>query len=211
MYLREGRGFRPHLDLRLDEPTLLRTWFQNLPVGLMNQNWGLNSTLSEVWRQHFAERILQPNYAQGRIGPNGQLTGGQVAAPSLNATIRKWDDWMESSSDPSLFESVKLKQFNVHGDPLGALLLAPDVYCLGCDELEPAWLYSGDQSTYSNVHEHYRTMLTGLLNHGLFGYHPELSECPQCHPDTRYTTPSYAGYARRKPGMCECMPCRRSL
>lgn len=211
MYLREGRGFRPHLDLRLDEPTLLRKWFQNLPIPLMNRNWGLNDALGETWRTHFNERILAPNYQGGRIQPNGTLSGGTVAGPSLSATARKWDDWMESSSDPSLFESVKLEEFGQYGDPLGGLLLAPDVYCFECDELEPAWLYSGDQRLYSNVHENYRTMITGLLNHGLFGYHPELSKCPKCHPDTRFITPSFAGYARRKPGMCECMPCRRSL
>ena len=209
MYLRDSGIFRPALDIRLNEPELLRTWFINLPFGAMIHQWKLSRDLGLTWYQHFNERILAPNYGNCRVQSNVQLAGGQVNSQSLAAMHRKWEEWMDSSENPALFGSVKLKTFyNIH--KLGGLLLGPDVYCCGCDSAEPLWLYQGTEVAYSEVHPTYKSMINKALAEGLFGESPEVSECPTCALGM-YITPSYARYARCRPGMCECMPCRRSL
>lgn len=215
MYLSEGRVLgevRPCLAVRLDEPMLLRTWFLNLSIGKMNRLWKLNVELSSDWYGHFQDRILSPNYNDGTVSISGNRSGGAVNPASVVTNKSKWDQWMDSTEDASLFGSVPLKKFvNENGNPLPALMLAPDTYCIECDEVEPTWLFQGTERSYLDVNANYKSMINSVLSRGMFGYHLEIANCPKCSPGTVYATPSYMSYSRRRPGTCECMPCRRSL
>jgi hypothetical protein len=211
MYLIEGAEYRPYLDLRLDEPELLRAWFLNLPIRSMNTMWKLNPELGRIWYDHFSERIMHPNYTGVRLDSQGRPCGGAVLGSSLSATHRKWTEWIESTEDRTLFGRVRLREMTLAGNGnLGSLMLAPDTYCLRCDELEPTWLYQGTNEGYHQTHEHYKKMIKDVLDNGMFGFHPKINSCPSCD-STRYATLSFLNYARRRPGMCECMPCRGDL
>lgn len=188
--------FRPPLS----EPKVLMTWANNVPFNSMSDAYGLSEMKGMTWMDHLMDQIVIPN-----------SDGATILAQSLNKTERLFDEWIASSREPSRFASVPLQHFVNTSGRMAALMLVEDVYCVECDQYDPAYIFLGENGSSRSFHPQYES-IAAAFSRPLFDEEPEFATCFICDPQNRFITPSMArGNGRRKMGSCECMPCRGRL
>jgi hypothetical protein len=220
MYLQQGLGNKPYLNIRTDEPSLLYHWSGRFPMGAMCEVYRLDYAKGEEWQNHFRDFIVEPNC--GNPGPTDPTTGcargGVVPARNRDRSEQLFEKWMQSSEDSELFKTVKLSAIKDLAGISSAAILINDVYCSECEEEEPAFIYLslGNDGNW-RFPIHYAKIGT-MLDKPLFGYHGEegqpadqMASCHICRPGDSFITENMASLARRKFSQCKCAPCRGRL
>jgi hypothetical protein len=216
MYLQQSVWNRPYLSFRTDEPNLLYHWFGRFNVYAISEAYKLDHEKGEEWQNHFRDFIVEPNC--GNPGPINPATGrpsGVVPERNRDRSEELFEKWMQSSENIELFKTVKLSAIKAIAGMASAAMLIDDVYCLECEETEPACIYLSTGSDGNLRFPINYAKVGAMLDKPLFGYpsvgQPEMASCHICCPGDSFVTENMASLARRKFSMCKCAPCRGRL
>jgi hypothetical protein len=200
MYIEYEHGESPSLTLKVNEPKLLNFWYQSISVPAMSAVWKLDAEKGQVWHEELYRRVIS------KVNSGAEITSSDFRSARDNFRL-----WVDSHSDGGhAMRHEPLNRIAKLSTQISALLLVPDVLCLNCEDIEPAFVFAGTPTGSFNWYACYRHINTALDKTAGEMY-PELSGCYMCQPDDYILTGAIRKYARCKPGMCECMPCRRVL